>query len=75
MKKLPAKQETWVQSLGWEDPLEAEMATHSNKESDTTERLNNHNHAVAKARNKHTGNKGRNKLEEKNMEEVSPDGL
>ena len=45
------------------------------KESDTTERLNNHNHAVAKARNKHTGNKGRNKLEEKNMEEVSPDGL
>ena len=23
-------QETWVQSLGWEDPLEEEMATHSN---------------------------------------------
>ena len=23
-------QETWVQSLGWEDPLEKEMATHSN---------------------------------------------
>ena len=22
-------QETWVQSLGWEDPLEIEMATHS----------------------------------------------
>ena len=22
--------ETWVQSLGWEDPLEKEMATHSN---------------------------------------------
>ena len=22
-------QETWVQSLGWEDPLEVEMATHS----------------------------------------------
>ena len=22
-------QETWVQSLGWEDPLEEEMATHS----------------------------------------------
>ena len=22
-------QETWVQSLGWEDPLEKEMATHS----------------------------------------------
>ena len=23
-------QETWVQFLGWEDPLEKEMATHSN---------------------------------------------
>ena len=28
-KKLPAKQEMQVQSLGWEDPLEKEMATHS----------------------------------------------
>ena len=26
---LPAKQETWVRFLGWEDPLEKEMATHS----------------------------------------------
>jgi len=26
---LPAKWETWVQSLGWEDPLEEGMATHS----------------------------------------------
>ena len=26
---LPANQETWVQSLGEEDPLEKEMATHS----------------------------------------------
>ena len=25
----PAMRETWVQSLGWEDPLEKEMATHS----------------------------------------------
>ena len=25
----PAKQETWVQSLGWKDPLEGDMATHS----------------------------------------------
>ena len=45
--------ETWVQSLGWEDPLEKEKATHSNilvwkipwaspwgrEESDTIERL------------------------------------
>ena len=28
-KSLPAVWETWVQSLGWEDPLEKEMATHS----------------------------------------------
>ena len=26
---LPTMWETWVQSLGWEDPLEKEMATHS----------------------------------------------
>ena len=30
VKNLPAMQETWVQSLGQEDPLEKEMATHSN---------------------------------------------
>ena len=29
VKRLPAVQETRVQSLGWEDPLEKEMATHS----------------------------------------------
>ena len=29
VKNLPAMQETWVQSLGWEDPLEKEMETHS----------------------------------------------
>ena len=29
VKNLPATQETWVQSLGWEDPLEEEMITHS----------------------------------------------
>ena len=29
VKNLPAKQEMWVQSLGWEDPLEKEMASHS----------------------------------------------
>ena len=26
---LPAKQETWVPALSWEDPLEKGMATHS----------------------------------------------
>ena len=30
MKNLPAIQETWVQSLNWEDPLEEEVAIHSN---------------------------------------------
>ena len=54
VKNLPAMQETWVQSLGWEDPLEKGKATHSSilaeefhglyspwghEESDTTERL------------------------------------
>ena len=29
VKNLPAIGETWVQSLGWEDPLEKEMTTHS----------------------------------------------
>ena len=29
LKRLPAMQETWVRSLGQEDPLEKEMATHS----------------------------------------------
>ena len=29
VKHLPAMQETWVQSLGQEDPLEKEIATHS----------------------------------------------
>ena len=29
VKNLPAMRETWVQSPGWEDPLEKEMATHS----------------------------------------------
>ena len=50
IKNLPAMQETWVQSLGREDPLEKEKATHSSilawripwtsgKELDTTEQL------------------------------------
>ena len=53
-KNLPAMQETWVQSLGQEDPLEKGMATHYSilacripwteepwgpKESDMTERF------------------------------------
>ena len=51
VKNPPAMQETWARSLGWEDPLEKEKATHSSilawrihgyspwggKELDTTE--------------------------------------
>jgi len=29
LKRLPVMRETWLQSLGQEDPLEKEMATHS----------------------------------------------
>ena len=29
VKNLPAVQETWFQSLGWEDPLEKGKATHT----------------------------------------------
>ena len=29
VKNLPAMRETWVQSLGWEDPLEKGKAIHS----------------------------------------------
>ena len=29
VKNPPTMQETWVQFLGWEDPLDKEMATHS----------------------------------------------
>ena len=52
LKNPPTIQETWVQFLSWEDPLEKGKATHSNilawrsswttqgrKESDTTEQL------------------------------------
>ena len=47
LKNPPAMRETWVRSLGWEDPLEKGMATHTSilawrnpwhrKELDTTE--------------------------------------
>ena len=29
VKNLPAMRETWIRSLGWEDPMEDSMATHS----------------------------------------------
>ena len=56
VKNLPAMWETWIRSLGWEDPLKKGTATHSSilawripgtspwgcKESDTTEQLSLH---------------------------------
>ena len=46
VKNLPARRETWVRTLGWEDPLDKGKATHSSilawripEESHTTERL------------------------------------
>ena len=66
LKRLPAMQEMQVQSLGWEDPLEKEMAPHSSilawripwreepggglKESDTTELLHFHCHYKIRTR-------------------------
>ena len=54
VKNMAAMLETWIQSLGWEDPLERGKATHPSipawrspwgqKESDTTERLSLHFH-------------------------------
>ena len=29
IKNLPAVRETWIRSLGWEDPLEEGLATHA----------------------------------------------
>ena len=42
VKNISAMQEIWVQSQGWEDPLEKEMATHSSilaREITWTEKL------------------------------------
>ena len=49
VKNLSVKQETWVQSMGWEDPLEKEMATHSSifaGEIPWTEELEGPGHGV-----------------------------
>ena len=37
VENLPTMQETWVRSLGWEDPLEKGMATHSSSVAWTEE--------------------------------------
>ena len=56
VRNLPAVQETRVQFLDREDPLEKEMAIHSStlawKESDMTERLHFHFHSAIKLNKK-----------------------
>ena len=37
VKNQPAMQETWVQFLGWEDPLENGVATHSTRPENSVE--------------------------------------
>ena len=49
VENLPAKQETWVQSLGWEDPLEKGKATHSSKYSGLENSMGCIVHGVAKS--------------------------
>ena len=54
VKHPPAMQETWVRSLGWKDPLEKEMATHSVSLSGKSQRQKSlagyTAHGVAKSR-------------------------
>ena len=49
VKNLPAMQETWVPSLGWEDPLEKGKATHSSY-SGLENSMDCIDHGVAKRR-------------------------
>ena len=48
VKNPPAMWETWVLSLGWEDPLEKEKATHSNGYSGLEDSMDCIVHGVAK---------------------------
>jgi len=51
VKNLPAMPESWVRSLGWEDPLEKGKATHSSGYSGQYSGLENFKvHGVAKSR-------------------------
>ena len=53
VENLPAMQETWIRSLGWEDALEKGMAVHSSIlacRSAQTEELDGVIHGVVKSR-------------------------
>ena len=49
VKNLPAMRETWVSSLGWEDPLEKGRATHCSILSGLENSMNCVVHGVAKS--------------------------
>ena len=49
VKNLPAVRETWVRSLGWEDPLEKEKATHSIQYSDLENSMDHTVHGFTKS--------------------------
>ena len=58
VKNLPAEQETWVQSLGQEDPLEKGMANHSSIlawEIPWTEEPSEHSPRVVKSQTRLSG--------------------
>ena len=48
VKNLPAMRESWIQSLGWEDPLEQGMATHANDITYMWNQKNNTNELIYK---------------------------
>ena len=49
VKGLPAMQQAWVRSLGWEDPLEEEMATHFKTLAPWQESYDKPNQCIKKA--------------------------
>ena len=49
VKNLPAMQDTWVQSLDWEDPLEKRTYTQSSKYSGLENSIDCIDHGVAKS--------------------------
>ena len=51
VKNPPAVQETWVWSLGWEEPLEEDMATHSREREKVPRELDRMNRLLKKVKN------------------------
>ena len=62
VKNLPTMQETWVQSLGREDPLEKEMATHSMDRGAWPATVYGVAKSLTRLSNQHFHNKVKNKI-------------